>query len=275
MPETYRVLVVDDEPLNRQLLADMLEGGPYVVDGRANGAEALAVLDEETFHLVITDLRMPGMSGLELLAEVRVRHPRLPVVVVTAHASVETAIDALRQGASNFLKKPFSRDEIHNIALKSLKPWLINAGKRRVIPTMKKTLSLEVLSSPEVIDPIFYHLYDDAVSLGFPEETLRMHVYLALSEALANCIDHAYGGRQDGHIEVHAELTADQLTVTVQDQGEGFEPDLLPDPTQPENLMRTRGRGVFLMRCYMDEVRYEDDGRRLILVKRRPPEADA
>ncbi len=268
MPDTYRILVVDDEALNRQLLSDMLALGRYDVESCAEGREALAKLDEKTFHLVITDLRMAGMGGLELLAEVRIRHPRLPVVVVTAHASLETTIEALRLGATNFLKKPFSRDEILGVAGKSLRPWHINAGKRAVIPSMKKTLSIDVQSRAEVIDPVFYHLYDDAVSLGFPEGLLRMNVYLALNEAIANAIDHGNAGDETKSIRIGAELTHEELRITVSDQGPGFDPDLVADPTLPENLLRTRGRGVFLMRCYMDRVEYHDRGATVVLVKR-------
>lgn len=274
MSESFRILIVDDEPNNRELLRAMLEDGPYEIDEAADGQEALELLNLATYHLVVTDLRMPGMTGLELLEQAKVLHPRLPIVVVTAHASVETTIDALRLGATNFLKKPFSRDEICTVAMKSLKPWHINAGKRSIIPTMRKTISLDLRSTADVIDPVFYHVLDDAASLGFPEDCLQMHVYLALNEALANAMDHGHAGDPEKIIHFEATLTADTIELQVTDQGEGFDPDLLPDPTSPENLMNTRGRGVFLMRCYMDSVRYLDGGRTVHLVKHRPQSDD-
>ncbi|NUN47981.1 MAG: response regulator [Candidatus Brocadiae bacterium] len=268
-PSRTRILIVDDEPQNRRLLGDMLEVGSYQVEAAEHGAAALAKLAEKPFHLVITDLRMPVMGGLELLEQVRISFPRMPVVVVTAHATLDTTLQALRLGATNFVRKPFSMDEIRGVVAKALRPWGIDPAGRQGIPRIEKRIVLEVESTPTVIDPVFAHIFDDALSLGFPEEPLRHNVYLALCEGVANAIDHGHKGDPSKRIAVEILIDHERLRITITDQGAGFDPAALPDPTDPDNLLKTRGRGVFLMRCYMDLVEYRDGGRTLCMEKLR------
>ncbi len=107
-----RILVVDDEQSMREFLEIALVQAGYEVATAASGNEALSVLETEHFDLVITDLRMEGLSGLDLLREVKVRAPDTEVIVVTAYASYDSAIQAMKAGAYDYLKKPFRVDEI-------------------------------------------------------------------------------------------------------------------------------------------------------------------
>ncbi|MCS7081664.1 MAG: ATP-binding protein [Bacteroidetes bacterium] len=91
---------------------------------------------------------------------------------------------------------------------------------------------------------------------------------VAVTEAVTNAIEHAHAGQRALPIYLEARWGEGQLVVSVQDQGPGFDVEALPDPTDPENLMRPGGRGVFLMRALMDEVRFLDRGRRVELVLR-------
>lgn len=113
MAETSRarVLIVDDSRMTRELVADVLAERARV-EGCAGGAEALEALERESADLVISDLQMEGMSGLELLDRVRRRWPDLPFVLLTARASVDSAVEALRRGASDYLRKPVESEQI-------------------------------------------------------------------------------------------------------------------------------------------------------------------
>jgi DNA-binding NtrC family response regulator len=106
------ILVVDDEAILREDLKAFLQGKGHRVRAAADGRKALVLLEEEEAALVITDLRMPGLDGLELLERVRTDHPDTQVMVLTAYASVETAIEALRQGAADYLLKPLEYEEL-------------------------------------------------------------------------------------------------------------------------------------------------------------------
>jgi two-component system NtrC family response regulator len=105
-------LVVDDESTQRDMLSSILERAGFRPATASDGKEALERLERETFDLLLTDQRMPGMGGLELLEEVRSRHPDLPVVLMTAHGSVSSAVAAMKRGAADYLTKPFERDEL-------------------------------------------------------------------------------------------------------------------------------------------------------------------
>lgn len=265
----YRILIVDDEDINRLLLADMLDCDGWVVDQAANGQAAWELVQERPYHLVITDIKMPLMDGIELLRKIKSEHPSLPVVVVTAFASVDTAIEALRLGAFNFLRKPFSLEEIQSIARKGLALWDVQEERSRILAHVKKHVEIRIPSDPSLINSVFHHVQDDALHLGFPHRVVQMNLYLALSEALANAIDHGNGRRAGSWVDVDVKLDPDEIRIRITDEGQGFEVGAVPDPTTSENLFKSRGRGIFLMRCYMDEVRYNERGNEVVLVKRR------
>ncbi len=100
------VLVIDDEEGFRSFLCDVLADAGHDVTPAVDGASALAALARSRFDLVLTDLKMPGPDGSAVVRHVHALHPGTPVVVITAHASVETAVDALKHGAVDYLKKP-------------------------------------------------------------------------------------------------------------------------------------------------------------------------
>ncbi len=107
-----KILVVDDEKLKRMTLRDDLRESNYDVIAVESPLIGLQLLQQETFDVLVTDLRMPQMHGIDFLKTVKKEHPHITVIVMTAYASVETAVEALRFGAYNYIKKPFSSDEL-------------------------------------------------------------------------------------------------------------------------------------------------------------------
>src|SRR5690242_17723137 len=103
-----RILVVDDEDGIRTFVAEVLEDEHDVVMTATNGDEAAALLDQQGFDVVITDLKMPGRDGLALLAKIRADQPETQVILLTAHGTVETAVAAMKSGAFDFLQKPIA-----------------------------------------------------------------------------------------------------------------------------------------------------------------------
>jgi two-component system, NtrC family, response regulator AtoC len=114
-----KVLVVDDEPLIRKFLSDTLKRKKIEVFTAENGKDALELLKQTSFDLVICDIKMPELSGIELLKRAKILHPKLIFILITAYASVQTAVEAMRLGAFNYLIKPFSSDIIEAMVEKA------------------------------------------------------------------------------------------------------------------------------------------------------------
>jgi two-component system response regulator AtoC len=115
-----KVLVVDDDRRMRRTLQIVLEHMGLDSVAVANGSEAREQLASTRFDLVLTDLRMPGSSGIDLLAEVRAEYPKLPVILITAYGTIQTAIEAMRKGASDYILKPFDNDSLELVIRKAL-----------------------------------------------------------------------------------------------------------------------------------------------------------
>ncbi len=115
-----RILVTDDDPVSCELFAEVLEGEGYPVDRALSGEDALQQLHRETYALLLVDVRLPGMSGLEVTREVRATHPDLPIVVMTAFGSMEIAIEAIREGAFDYTSKPMNLEELKRTVSRAL-----------------------------------------------------------------------------------------------------------------------------------------------------------
>src|SRR3989441_10986062 len=127
-----RVLVVDDEQSLRKVLAATLQREGYEVTVCAEGEEAIASLDRDGADVVVTDLVMPRMDGLTLLRKVVARHPDVPVIVVTAHGKIDSAVEAMKAGAFDFVTKPFENSELKAIIAKAARQSDLNL--RNVVP---------------------------------------------------------------------------------------------------------------------------------------------
>ncbi|NIQ19580.1 MAG: response regulator, partial [Gammaproteobacteria bacterium] len=108
-----RVLLADDDESLRRVQEYQLTKAGFVVTACADGDTALEEFRENLHDLVVTDIRMPGLDGLELLKRLRAISPETPVIVITGHGTVDTAVQAMKEGAFDFLTKPFPTDKLH------------------------------------------------------------------------------------------------------------------------------------------------------------------
>jgi len=120
MAQTNQILIVDDNPHMSSLLSDILDFFAYKAVGARDGEEALKILREESFDMVITDLKMPKMGGMDLLHTIKEKLPNLPVVVITGFGTDSSRSDAFAAQADGFLAKPFKVEEIKELLKKHL-----------------------------------------------------------------------------------------------------------------------------------------------------------
>jgi len=114
------ILIVDDEEGLREGLSKLLEGEGYAVIAAETGEEALQILQQSHIDLVLTDMRMPGMDGIELLKKIRERHGELGVIILTGYGQIESYIEAMNFGAIEYVSKPFKVNELKFIVNKVL-----------------------------------------------------------------------------------------------------------------------------------------------------------
>lgn len=110
-----KLLILDDEKNIRISVKRCLESDDLSIDDAVNGEEALLKLQGETYNLLLLDLKLPGMDGMEVLQVVRELYPQMKVVIISAHGSIQTAVSALKAGATDFLEKPFTPSEIRTL----------------------------------------------------------------------------------------------------------------------------------------------------------------
>jgi CheY-like chemotaxis protein len=290
------LLIVDDSAVDRRFVEGLLEASPdWTVRFATNGVEALAVMEEAPPDLVVTDLIMPEMDGLQLVGAIRSRYPRVPVILITGEGSGDIAVAALRQGAAGFVPK----QELANDLLDSVRNVLAISGDRarqaRLIECMQRNECVFVIDNDVTLfPPLVGFLQENAMQIGLCDETGRVRIGIALEEALANAVYHgnleiesslreADAKRYEALLEerrrqlpychrrihVKATFTRGEALFVIRDEGPGFDPSDLPDPTDPANLEKVTGRGVLLMRSFMDEVVYNSEGNEVTLHKRR------
>jgi len=136
MKSKYSILIVDDEKNIRLTLFHALEDPDLDIDGAINGEEALSKLKEKTFNMILLDLKLPGMDGLEVLRRVRSLYPDVRVIIISAHGTIESAVEALKLGAVDFIEKPFVPKEIRELVSRVIEREKISKQNAESYPTL-------------------------------------------------------------------------------------------------------------------------------------------
>ena len=136
--EAHRILVVDDEVKMRRLLEMSLKNMGHEVVMAADGIEALACCDDAPFDLILTDLKMPRMDGLQLLRSLRERGEDVPVIVLTAFGTIETAVEAMKLGASDYIIRPFEMETVELAVTRALAIGAVQRENRFLRDEMAK-----------------------------------------------------------------------------------------------------------------------------------------
>jgi nitrogen regulation protein NR(I) len=152
LPERKQVLIVDDEPNLRKILSAQLSRDGYDVLTAEDGEQGLTQLKEHHIDLVITDLKMPRLDGMTLLKRALEEEPELPVVMITAHGTIDTAVEALKRGAFDFVTKPFDKDEVRQIVAKALKTRELGGADATSTPASRGARFGIIGSSPGIAE---------------------------------------------------------------------------------------------------------------------------
>ena len=151
-----QILVTEDDPVQREVIADILKRAGYGVREAATGADAVESLRSESFDMLLTDMRMPGMDGLELLRHAKRIRPDIETVVMTAFATVQTAVAAMKEGAIDYLAKPFDKEELLVVVAKALDRGDLRRQNRQLRELVAESVSLgNIIGESEPMQRIF------------------------------------------------------------------------------------------------------------------------
>ncbi|HYN84886.1 MAG TPA: ATP-binding protein [Pyrinomonadaceae bacterium] len=262
-----RILIVDANEELRTLLSETLaELGHHVV-ATGDRAEAVAREDLEEFDLIISDLTDSDDGGIEIIGELKRKRLMIPIVVSSDEAQHAGVVKAFKLGAANFVRRPYDKDELKTIVDKTLNYKLRFIEDLKVMPYVREHIEFELPSDLSLMNGVLHYLIERVARLGVirPE---RSNLFIALDEAFVNAVKHGNKGDQNKIVRITADLSAREARFSVEDEGEGFDPNSIPDPLDPANLFKTSGRGVLLIYNIMDEVKYNERGNRLTMIKR-------
>lgn len=252
------VLVVDDEDLLRSFLGVAIGALGVDVQTVATGAEALEHIRRQAPDVVVTDLRMQGMSGLELLEQARPFARETAFIVVTGHGTLDDAVSAGKLGAVEFLPKPFDATTIRAAVTRALecRPSL-TAGP------LPGTLRCAVaIPSDPTLRVGAFGVFERLVAETGAEldVTERAAFRFCVLEALGNAMQHGHRLERERLVRFRAEIAPEHIACEVEDEGAGY----TPRPVQEEG-----GHGLALLRALMDRVDVDQGGRRIRFEKRR------
>ncbi len=295
-----RILLVDDSPVDRTLAARLLQSEPtFEVVQAEHGREALDVLAHDPgIAVLVTDIQMPEMNGLELMEAVLHGQTHVPVVLVTSKGSEDMAVQALECGAASYVPKRRLATDLVGTVRRLIQLHREDEARAEVTGHLTSIAWEYALESDlELLIAVAARLAQALADFWDGDHTLRTQVSIALEEALTNAYfygsldldpqlrvrDHKQFYRQadergrdpswrDRKVVVTAKYTREAAAITIRDSGRGFDVSRLPRDGEDDDFDQLHGRGLRLMRTFMDDVKYGAAGTEVTLIKRRQAE---
>lgn len=262
-----QILIIDDHDDLASALDEVFTHTGHTVKVVENRDDALAIEDLDQFDFVITDLDLRpddpvcsnGASGL------------CPADAIKAGEHVK----AFKLGAANFRRDDFDEEELKSMVATVLdyKARYVDRGEH--LHDLHEHIVFELPSAISLMHIVLEYLMKRVEKVGVckPEQS---NLFVALDEAFVNAVKHGNKFDATKLVRVSADVSANEARFTIEDEGEGFDVNSIPDPLDPENLFKTSGRGVLFIYNIMDEVKYNERGNRLTMVKKAPkPEEQA
>lgn len=290
-----RILVVEDDQVQRRRFEALLKRAGHEVLSTGTGAEALRLVDEALVDGVLTDLNLPDLSGLDLIATVRSKHASLAIIAMTAFGNEEMAVEALKKGASTYIPKRSFNGEVLNL----LEEVLASTHEARVQERLQSCLThtevqYTLPNDETLVMPMVNQLLEGVSRQEICDAPMRVRLGIALREAIINAMEHGnlevgselrHNDEQDYHelvkqrrqerpycnrrVRVTARISREDATFVISDEGPGFNRSAVADCTDKDHMELPCGRGLLLIETFMDHVSHNATGNEITMVKRR------
>ncbi len=256
-----KILIVDDhDDLSTALTREFSKLG-HLIKTVESRDEAVTFVEEENFDLIITDL-----DGEHLTAETDEADDEitcLPDVVPESRSNIK----AFKICVSNYKNNEFTEDELKNFVETTLNYKAKFVDQKEIVQSLREKIEFEIPSLISLMHGILDYLMRRVEKIGVVNSE-NSNLCVALDEAFVNAVKHGNKFDATKLVRITAEVSTKEARFTIEDEGEGFNVAEIPDPTDTENLFKTSGRGVLIIHNVMDEVKYNERGNRLEMVKK-------
>lgn len=263
-----KILIIDDHDDMATSLEEVFVATGHAVKVVETRKEALAIDNIEGYDLVVTDL---DVTPRDASTDNGHQAVCLPEHII---AGVDEHVKAFKICAANFRRDEFNEDELKNLVATILDYKTRYVDTIDNVQDLHENIQFELPSAISLMHIVLEYLMKRVEKLGVikPEQS---NLFVALDEAFVNAVKH--GNKFDAQklVRISAEVSNKEARFTIEDEGEGFDVNSIPDPLDPENLFKTSGRGVLFIYNIMDEVKYNERGNRLTMVKKRGEESNA
>jgi DNA-binding response OmpR family regulator len=276
-PQPHRLLIVDDDPSIHELVQAMLAGHGWEADSASSGEEALARLRTSAYDVLLVDILMPGMDGLELLGQLRAGYPDTPVVMMTFKNTPDHVMGSLRREAAAYVSKPFSRDTLLS-TLHSASSNSVLGDDIKILSDQPHWISLQIRCRIATADRLTQFVRELPSDL---EPDQREQIATAFRELLLNAVEHGGHLDPDKTVDLSYIRTARSIVYYIRDPGAGFSMNTLAhaaiantdqEPFRHLELrrqmgIRPGGFGLLMTKSFADELIYSAKGNEVILIK--------
>ena len=259
-----RILIVDDHDDLKTALTEVFATLGFFVKSTISRDEAVELDQANAFDLVITDL--DGDKAFPPKNAPEDADSCLPTNETNGFD--RSFVKAFKICATNFRRESFDEDELKNFFETILNYKAQFVDKTNSVKHIREKIEFEFPSAISLMHSILDYLMKRVEKVGIIEAE-NSNLFVALDEAFVNAIKHGNKFDADKIVRISAEVSPTEARFTIEDEGEGFNVAEIPDPTNPENLFKTSGRGVLIIHNIMDEVRYNERGNRLTMVKKK------
>ncbi len=260
------ILIIDDHDQLASSMQESFETEGHTVKVVDSRDEAIADAGINLFDIVITDLA-DCSADAPLVAEV----PLAACLPSPINEPKQQHVRAFKFCASHFRRNDFDEAELTGL-IETVLTWKSRfSDDAEVVSHLHEKIEFELPSAIMPMHAILDYLMTRVERQGVVKPE-RSNLYVALDEAFVNAVKHGNKFNAQKLVRITAEISNQEASFTVEDEGEGFDVNSIPDPLDPENLFKTSGRGVLFIYNIMDEVKYNDRGNRLTMVKRSDPE---